>query len=68
MKGLYPIIRRARRPLVVQVDNASPVPSLVPAPAPPAVPPDQTEAPLNDAPAKPAGRKGKNATAATGEY
>ena len=41
MTGLYPIIRRARRPLIIQDDDSGP------APPPPPVPVVQEEGPVN---------------------
>ena len=61
MTGLYPIIRRARRPLIIKDDDSGP------APPPPPVPLVQPEAPVNYAKAKPPARKGKNATTAASD-
>jgi hypothetical protein len=56
MSGLYPIIRRARRPLVISDDDAGPPPAL-----PPVVPLVEAEQPVRYAKLPP-GRKGKNGT------
>jgi hypothetical protein len=56
MSELYPIIRRARRPLVISDDDSGP---------PPVVPMVETEQPVSYAKAPPA-RKGKNGTADKG--
>ncbi len=59
MDGLYPIIRRARRPLIIQDDDAGPPP------APPVPAPLVAEAGVSYArPVKP---KDKHASAAKGE-
>ena len=56
MNGLYPIVRRVRRPLVIQDDDAGP------RPAPPvAVPLVEDEQPVSYATRVPA-RKGKHGT------
>jgi len=57
MTGLYPIIRRARRPLIIQDDDSGP------APPPPPVPLAQPETPVSYAKVNRAARKGRNATA-----
>lgn len=54
MSELYPIIRRARRPLVISDDDSGPPPA-----PPPAVPLVETEQPVSYVKAPPA-RKGKN--------
>ena len=60
MNGLYPIIRRARRPLIIQDDDAG-------APPAPRVPaPLVAEAGVSYA-KRPAERKGKHGTADKGE-
>jgi len=57
MDGLYPIIRRARRPFIIQDDDAGPPPA-----PPPVVPLVAPEQPVSYSQA-PAARKGKNGTA-----
>lgn len=59
MEGLYPIIRRVRRPLIIQDDDAGP------APAPPSVPLVPSEQPVSYG--RPPRQKEKHATAAKGE-
>ena len=55
MTGLYPIIRRARRPLIIQDDDSGP------APPPPPVPPVEDQAPVNYAKRSSPAKKGKRA-------
>ncbi len=57
MSELYPIIRRARRPLIISDDDSGPPPA-----PPPAVPPIQPERPVSYGRLPPA-RKGKNGAA-----
>jgi hypothetical protein len=61
MTGLYPIIRRARRPLIIGDDDAGP------APAPPPVLPVVPEGGLNYGKAAQQSRRSKNAKSATNE-
>ena len=60
MSGLYPIIRRTRRPLVIRDDGAGAPP--IPLPA---VPLEEVEQPVGEA-NRPAARKGKRGTADKG--
>jgi len=55
-QGLYPIIRRARRPLIIEDDDSGP------ATAPLAVPMVEAEAPVSYAKRDAPARKGKHAT------
>ena len=61
MTGLYPIIRRARRPFIISDDDAGPPP------APPPVPPVVPEGGLNYGNAGQQPRRPKNAKSATNE-
>ena len=54
MNGLYPIVRRARRPLIICDDDSGPPPA--PHPVVPAVQPEQPVSYAKSAPA----RKGRN--------
>ena len=54
MNGLYPIVRRARRPLIICDDDSGPPPA-----PPPVVPAVQPEQPVSYAKSAPA-RKGRN--------
>lgn len=60
MSELYPIIRRARRPLIISDDDSGPPPAL-----PPAVPMVQPEQPVSYL--KPPSQKERHAGAAKGE-
>lgn len=60
MNGLYPIIRRLRRPLIVADDGARPAPPPPPVAAPPVVEGEASTRYGKRAP----GRKGKDATTA----
>ncbi|GEM_PF-1260378 len=60
MSELYPIIRRARRPLIISDDDSGPPPA-----PPEAVPLVQAEQPVNYVKVPPA-RKGKNGAADKG--
>jgi hypothetical protein len=57
MTGLYPIIRRARRPLIISDDDSGPPPA-----APPAVPLVEPEQPVSYLKV-PLARKGQNGIA-----
>ena len=57
MTGLYPIIRRARRPLIIEDDDSGP------APPPPPVPVVQDQTPVNYAKRSSPAKKGKRAAA-----
>jgi hypothetical protein len=57
MNGLYPIIRRARRPFIIRDDDSGP------APPPPPVLLVQPAAPVNYAKRSPSSRKEKDAAA-----
>jgi hypothetical protein len=59
--GLYPIIRRARRPFIIRDDDSGT------APPPPPVPLIQPETPVSYAKASRSARKGKSASAAASE-
>jgi len=61
MTGLYPIIRRARRPLIIEDDDSGP------APPPPPVPVVQEQAPVNYAKRSSSAKKGRRATANASE-
>ena len=54
MSGLYPIIRRARRPFIISDDDAGPPPA-----PPPAVPVVGAEHPVNYTKSEPVTAKGK---------
>ena len=55
MTGLYPIIRRARRPLIIQDDDSGP------APPPPPVPVVQEQGPVSYAKRSSSAKNGKRA-------
>jgi len=57
MEGLYPIIRRARRPLIISDDDSGPPPT-----PPPAGPLLEGERPVSYT-KRPGARKGKHGTA-----
>ncbi len=61
MSELYPIVRRARRPLVISDDDSGPPPA-----PPPAVPMVGAEEPVSYL--KPPRQKERHATAAKGEH
>jgi hypothetical protein len=61
MTGLYPIVRRARRPLIIEDDDCGPVPP------PPPVPVVQEQVPVNYAKRSFPAKKGKRAAADASE-
>ena len=60
-QGLYPIIRRARRPLIIQDDDSGP------SPLPPPVPPVVREGDVNYSKASTPAGKGKSGKSSASE-